>query len=316
MSLIKILILSLSVCLSSWLYCVNENAGTTGFNNLQVIYSARAMGMARAMTGVTESIEGLQFNPAAILKIDEKILSSTFNSYLVDSNGGSIQLLFPRSETTTVGLMINYLNFGQIDRTAVTQNNEYLDLDDTFGASNIIAGASIAKMMNPAIDMGVTLKYIYDQIDSYSASAVMIDAGLIHHPMNEKIQVGLAIRNLGKQVTYYTDKDYEEGLPFTFAAGLSYQINPKLLGTLDISKPKGSNLAGKFVVEYQLNPMLDLRGGFNSNSADWKTGGTLDWTSGFTFGAGFNWTNYQLDYGLASYGDLGFVNQVSLMYKY
>lgn len=316
MSLIKILTLSLLLCSVGLLFSVNENAGTTGFNNLQVIYSARAMGMARAMTGVTESIEGLQFNPAAILKIDEKTAASTFSSYLVESNGGAVHFLLPRSETMTVGFMLNYLNFGQIDRTSVTQNNEYLDLDDEFGASNIILGATAAKMMNPAIDLGITLKYIYDQIDSYSASAVMIDAGLIHHPMNEKIKVGLSIRNLGKQVTYYTDKDYEEGLPFTFAAGLSYQVNPKLFATMDISKPKSSNLTGKFGAEYHLNPSLDLRAGYNSNSADWKTGGTMDWTSGMTFGAGFNWMNYKLDYGIASYGDLGFVNQVSLLYKF
>jgi hypothetical protein len=72
----------------------------------------------------------------------------------------------------------------------------------------------------------------------------------------------------------------------------------------------------KFGLEGQIHPMLIVRGGYNANSADWKTGGDWDWSSGFTFGAGFNWKNYNLDYGISSYGNLGFVNQLTLQYQF
>jgi len=316
MSLKKILSLSLGLLLSLILLGVNDNAGTTGFNNLQVIYSARAMGMAYAMTGFSGTMEGLQFNPASILQTEERILASTYNNYVVASNGGALHYLVPRNERVTYGLMLHYLNFGQIDRTEITAGNEYLDLDDSFGASDIMFGASAARVLNPAIDVGISLKYIYDKIDTYSASALVIDGGLIHHPANEKITVGIAIRNLGKQITYYTNDKYSEGLSTTFAAGVSYQFRPNFIAAIDISKPRGSNLGVKFGMEAQVHPMLKLRGGYNANSADWRTGGNWDWSSGLTFGAGFNWKNYGLDYGIASYGNLGFVNQVTLQYKF
>jgi len=316
MLLRKILSFSLLVLCFVTLSAVNENAGTTGFGNLQIIYSARALGMAKSMTGVTSSIEGMQFNPAAILNTGDMILSSTFNSYFVGTNGGALHMLIPRSEKVSYGLMIHYLNFGELDRTDVNQYNDYLDLGETFGASNIMLGLSAARAMNPSVDLGINLKFIYDNIDTYSASAVAVDAGLIHHPINEKIKVGISLRNLGKQVSYYTSDKYQEGLPFTFAAGLGYQIKPTLLGTIDISKPRSSNLAVKFGAEYQLHPMLALRGGYNSNSADWKTGGDWDWSSGLTFGIGFDWNKYKLDYGLASYGNLGFVNQLTIGYGF
>lgn len=316
MSLRKILSLSLLLILSSLLVGVNENAGTTGFNNLQVIYSARAMGMARAMTGFSGVIEGMQFNPASVLQIEDKVLSSTFSSYVVESSGGALHFLYPKNENVTYGVMLHYLNFGQIDRTEVTSGNEYLDLGETFGASNIMFGLTAARMINPSIDLGVSLKAIYDNIDTYSAAAVVLDGGLVHHPENEKIQVGIAIRNLGTQVAYYTEDKYKEGLPLTFAAGISYQLKPSILAAIDISKPKASNLSVKFGAEGQIHPMLKLRGGYNTNSADWKTGGDWDWSSGFTFGVGFNWKNYVLDYGVASYGNLGFVNQLTLQYQF
>lgn len=316
MLLRKISSLSILLLITVLLSAVNENAGTTGFNNLQVIYSAKAISMSKAMTGIPASLEGLQLNPAAILRIDDMAISSTFNNYLVDTNGGGLHFLHPSYENISFGISLHYLNFGEIDRTEVTPDNEYLETGETFGASNLIFGVSAAREMNDAIDLGVTLKYVYDQIDKYSASAIVADLGLIHHPVNEKIKVGLAIRNLGFQTGFYTQEKYTEKLPFTFAAGLSYQFNPKFLGALDISKPKGTDLTGRFGVEYLLHPMLTLRAGYNANSGDWKTGGSMDWAAGATFGAGFNWSNYFLDYGVASFGDLGFVNQLSLQYRF
>lgn len=316
MLLRKIVSFSLLLLITGLLFGINENAGTTGFNNLQIIYSARAMSMAQAMTGVKETIDGLQFNPAAILKVDGINVNSTFSSYLVETNGGAVHVLMPRSDIVTYGFQLHYLNFGTIDRTEITQNNEYLDTGDTFGASNMIMGFSAARYINPSIDLGFSLKYIYDKIDSYSASAVVVDAGMIHHPMNEKVQVGVAIRNLGKQVTYFTDKKYDEKLPFTFAAGLSYQAKQNLLFAFDLSKPKAPDLITRFGAEYDFHPMLKARAGYSANSSNWKTDGKWDWSSGLTFGLGFNWKDYVLDYGVASYGNLGFINQLSLNYKF
>jgi hypothetical protein len=316
MLLQKIVSLSLLILCSCALFGINDNAGTTGFNNLQIIYSAKAMSMAQAMTGMNATIDGLQFNPAALLNVNGVNVNTTFCSYLVDTNGGAFHLLVPNSEYVTFGMQLHYLNFGQMDRTEITQNNEYLDMGETFGASNIIFGLTAARYINASIDLGFSLKYIYDKIDSYSASAIVIDAGMIHHPFNEKIKVGVAVRNLGTQVQYYTKDKYKEKLPFTFAAGLSYQIKPSVLCAFDISKPTGPDLIARFGLDYKIHPMLNLRAGYSNNSSNWKTGGKWDWSSGLTCGMGFRWKDYALDYGLASYGNLGFINQVSLNYLF
>jgi long-subunit fatty acid transport protein len=300
----------------SGLAAINADAGTTGFTSLKIPYSARALGMGQAMTGVTASIDGLQFNPAAIMQIQDKVVSSTFNSWLVDTHAGGIHMLLPRNEYVTLGLLAHYLNYGEIERTEIGPNNEYIGTDDKFAPSNLIVGLTAARYINASIDLGASLKFVYDNIYESSATAVMIDAGLVHHPFNEKIKVGVSIRNLGKQLSYYTGEKYVEKLPFTFASGISYKLSPAFLAAVDISKPAGQDVLIKVGAEYQVHPMLALRTGYRSNAADWKTGGTWDWASGLSLGSGFSWKSYQLDYAIASYGDLGFNNQVTLGYKF
>lgn len=316
MLLRKIFVCSLILAAFTALVGINADAGTSGFPALQIVYSARAMGMGQAMTGITKSIDGLQFNPACILQITEPEVSSTFNSWLVDTNAGGIHAIFPRSEYVSLGMSLHYLNHGDMDRTEIDQNNNLIETGETFGAGNLLLGFSIARYINASIDVGATAKFVYDKIDDTSATAVLLDAGLVHHPFNQKIKVGVSVRNLGKQLSYYSEDKYKEGLPFTFASGISYQLKPKWLAALDISKAAGQDVSAKLGTEYQIHPMLALRTGYRSNAGDWKTGGTWDWVSGLSMGMGCNWKKYNLDYAVASFGDLDFANQVTLGYRF
>ncbi len=298
------------------LFAVHEDAGTTGFNALKIVYSARANAMGKAMTSLVQNPDGMQFNPSTILNLDSKEVSSTYMNYFVDSQGGNVQLLLPKDKYTAYGFFLNYLNLGTMDRTEADQNGNLVETGETFGSYNMIAGASVAKHLNTAIDFGATFKFIYDKIDDSSAAAVMIDAGILHHPENEKIKVGLSMRNLGAQILYYTDNDYKEKLPLTFALGLSYDLNPRSIIAFDLEKDTGAKFVGKLGTEYMLYPSFALRAGFRTDAGDWRTGGTWELLSGLSTGLGWNWNQYNLDYSISSYGDLGFINQITLKYEF
>ena len=126
------------------------------------------------------------------------------------------------------------------------------------------------------------------------------------------------MRNIGKQLSYYTDSEYEEEMPTTFTVGLSFHPNHKLYTTVDIYKPLDNDIFGRIGVEYKLHPVLALRAGYKTNASDWATGGDYDIFSGISFGTGFNLNKYNLniDYAIVSYGDLGFVNQISIKYLF
>ncbi|MDP2173847.1 MAG: PorV/PorQ family protein [Candidatus Cloacimonadaceae bacterium] len=312
---LSITILLVSAALAQ-LPAVNESAGTTGFSTLKIVYSARAVALGQALTGVCESPDGLHFNPAAIIRMENKEVGTTYMNYFIDAKGGQVQYLLPRDKFIGWGFFLKYLNWGEIDRTDVDSSGNLIESGETFGAYNFIAGASTSRYISDAIDVGGTLKVIYDQIDDAAAAAILLDLGMIHHPANEKVKVGLSVRNIGRQISYYTENKYAEKLPLTYAAGLSYRFNDQFFSMFDISKATGENFAAKFGLEYSINSDLQLRAGFRSNAADWNNGGTLGFTSGISLGAGWRWRNYRFDYGLSSYGDLGYVNQLSLNYEF
>ena len=310
---LMLLLLSLSIIP---VFAVNEEAGTTGFANLKNVYSARAIALGQSLTGQVRNPDGLYFNPAAILNIEGKELGTTYTNSFIDTQGGQIQYLLPKNKFTAWGFAIKYMNMGSMERTEVDNNGDLISTGETFGAYDIIGSVSLAKYITDAIDLGGTLKVIYDQIDDKSASAVMVDLGMIHHPANPNVKVGISLRNIGFQTSYYSATDYKEKLPFTFAAGITYQFIPTLLGCLEIDKVTGENILAKLGLEYELNPALALRAGFRSNASEGYNGGNLAFLSGFSLGAGWNWKNCRLDYGVTSYGDLGLINQLSLSYEF
>lgn len=320
MKCIKLKTLLLTLCAISLaftpLLAIPEDAGTTGFSLLKNVYSARAVAMGQSFTGVVKNPDGIHFNPAAIMRIDGKEIGTTYSNFFMDTQGGQLQYLAPRNKYTAWGFGLKYMNMGSMDRTEIDPNWDLLETGETFGAYNLIASASLAKYISPIIDAGGTLKVVYDQIDNLSAAAVAVDLGMIHHPVNQRVKVGLSIRNLGTQVKYYTDSKYKEKLPVTVAAGISYQFRPDLFGCFDINKASGENLLAKLGLEYALNPALDLRMGLRTDAGDQRLGGGWGWGSGLSLGAGWKWRSYRVDYALSSYGDLGFIHQLSLIHEF
>ncbi len=313
--MLSILILASNLLWVMPLFAQHQDAGTTGFSNLKLIYSARANAMGQAMTGRVENYDGMQFNPASLLKVPAKSISSTFMDHLVGSGGGSVQYVVPRNIYESYGMFINYWNSGAIDRTEISSNFDLVETGKTFGAQNIIAGFSYAKFISPAVDFGGTVKVIFDQIDDSSASAALIDLGIIHHTVNPKIKVGLAVRNFGTQISYYSDSKYKENMPTTFQAGMGIDLTKNSLANVDIMKATGENYILKLGLEQRVHPAFVLRGGFRSNAGDYANGGDLSFTSGISLGMGWNWKNWVLDYALSSYGDLGFTNQLGIRYN-
>lgn len=313
----KIISITITLSLSlAGLWSVNENAGTTGFNALKMVHGARAMALGQSLTGEAINPDGLHFNPAAILNVPGPEVSTTYCNYFVDAQGGQVQLLLPKNKFTAWGLALKYMNMGTIERTEVDQFDNLIDDLGTFGAYNVTASVSLAKFVSKALDFGGSLKVIYDTLDDASAAAVLVDLGIIHHPFNEKVKVGVSLRNMGAQLSYYSDSKYKEKLPFTFAAGGSYRFSDKNYSIVEINKADGENFNLRLGHEYNLTPDFALRAGFRTNAADWNNGGAMGWSSGLSLGAGLNWKNYRFDYAVSSYGDLGLVNQLSLVYEF
>ena len=311
----KYSLLIMLILIASSIYAINENAGTTGFTFLKVNYSARAAAMADAYTGLSDDASAVFFNPAGLIQLRSSQVSATYMSYFEGIQCGSLVYALPMNEKTTVAFFSQFLTAKE-DRTLSDEFGNYAGTAGTFGMSDIIFGVSLSRFITNIINIGVNIKYIRESLDSNTGTALIFDFALLHQTTNKNLKVGIVVKNIGRQLTYYTDNEYEEKLPQLITVGFNYHPDEKFYATFDIYKPFDYDFAGRIGLEYKIHEMFALRTGYKTNSGDWRTGGDHDFLSGVSFGVGFNWKKYKLDYAIISYGYLGFVNQISILYSF
>ena len=174
-------------------------------------------------------------------------------------------------------------------------------------------GASYGKYISDIINWGVNIKIISETIDEYSSQAVAADVCLLHQSPNPNLKVGLAAKNLGTQLSKFDQE--KEKLPMTFTFGLAYKLNTGVIA-LDINKPMHTDFYGTIGLETTFQNKITVRAGYRSNANDWNVGSGIDFLSGISAGVGFSWKEYKFDYAVNSYGELGFIHQLSVGYHF
>lgn len=297
------------------LTAISEDAGTTGFSFLKLSYYAKAAAMANAFSAVPDDANVVYYNPAGLAKLSSQKASSSYMNYFDGINAGAITFAFPYKNEINLAIFTQYLSATE-DRTTVDEQGQFAGKDGTFGFSNLVVGISGAKTFNPSLDLGVSLKFIRESLDSFSASAIAFDIALLHQTANENLKVGAMIKNFGMQLSHYTEDKYKEGLPTTYIAGFHYLVSNNITANLDLVKPAKHDFYAGLGLEYQWYERFALRTGYKTNSSSWKLGGDNDFLSGLSFGFGVNWNKFIIDYALISFGDLGLVNQFSFGYNF
>lgn len=313
----KLSFICLLLLIPIFLIGISNEAGTTGFTFLKVIFSARAAALGNAYTGLSNDASAVFFNPAGLVQINNPEAEVTYMNYLDGVNCASAVYAVPYNNKTSFGIFAKGLSASE-DRTLIDAYGQYAGTDGTFGVSDFVAGISAARTILPILDLGVNVKFIQESLDDQSATAVAFDAGLMHQTTNKNLKIGISLRNIGKQLSYYTDNEYEEKMPLTAALGFNLHPNEKLYAVLDIYKPLNYDYLGRVGLEYKIHEILLFRAGYKTNASDWKTGGDDEVFAGMSFGFGINLNQYKIkmDYAVASYGDLGFVNLITMGYSF
>ena len=296
---------------SSFLLGQNEKAGTTGFAFMKMTYSARAMGMSNAFTGLSDDGDAVFFNTAGLSQNDKKHIKTTYSNYIQGYQGGSIVYATNYKETWKVAPFLKFLVSDDIPRTLNTNIP-----DGTFSTSSFVTGVGFASTINESLDVGFNIKYFYEKLDSFTATAIAGDFSILHQTYNKNLKIGATLKNIGAQIGYYTENEYEENLPSMFIAGASYKITEKAFVNFDLVRPFDNDFFGRLGVEYQYNTYFTMRTGLDTRMNDYRAGADFDYLSGIAFGFGFKWNKHIIDYAISSMGSLGFVNQMSISYLF
>ncbi len=295
------------------LYTVNEvfasGTGTTGAQFLKLSPSARAAGMGEAYSALAGDSHALFYNPAGIARVEDGEVSLTYYRYFQGINYGSIAGVFPRGERA-FGIGIKHLGVTDIPKRSA------IDVDDpegddgpqgTFGAKDTALTLSYAMPVLNRLNIGASLRCIYQSIDKESAFSVMGDIGT-HYSVNQRLSLALNIQNIGIGIKF---KDESDPLPLNLKLGASYKLLNSLIVACDINAYVVDRLFyASWGGEYWVG-RIGLRAGYKYGYDTESMGASV----GLSAGLGLRLNGIGIDYAFVPFGRLGDTHQISISLK-
>ncbi|MDF1543689.1 MAG: PorV/PorQ family protein [bacterium] len=285
---------------------INSKAGTTAFPFLKINVGARAVAMGGAFTGLADDESSLYYNPAGIYSYDKNHYILGYHNYFVDIQTGFAGFIRQLNDKYFLGGYISYLNYGNF-----VEANDQGEVTGEFSGSDMVVAASFAMRPKYSYSAGATVKLIYESIQEFSSTGLAVDLGFKYIGDREKHSFGIAIQNLGSQLSALGVEKFD--LPLTFRAGGAFQPRGlPLTLAIDLVKPNDNDLYVAIGSEYFSLKPLYLRMGWNSFGNNYRARDSGDKWAGLTFGVGFDYKELQLSYSLAPGAELGDSHRITL----
>lgn len=316
-----------------------NKVGTTSANFLKLEVGARAVSLAGAYTAIANDATALQWNPAGIASLN-KITASYNNANLyADIKHQFLGVVVPVGLNNFFGFSLNYVDVGRIEKTTVDSPEGTGLFFDNY---SMAAGISYSRMLTDRVTFGITGRWVHEQIWEQKADGFSADLGIIFTPGLSGLKIGMSITNFGPDMMMdngplttfsYEPRDDQPGvgnrnldaklqvqqypLPISFQLGAAMDImgaNSAFVGNrsnrisiiFEVNDSFDNDMRAKYGMEYEWRKLLALRTGYKQN---------YDLAS-FTFGGGLKipvrGMDLRFDYGMADYGDLGYIHVTSI----
>ncbi len=295
-------VIPLLVLIPSILFCSNS---TTIFDFLNIPCGARPTAIGGGFTAFHDPYS-IFYNPAGISRIKSTTISSTIRIYIAGIKSGVLLWERPYFQGV-IGAAINYINYGEMER-----RDEDSQPEGTFTPVSLSTRLAYARELG-TFKMGLCLNLIYENIDTYSAFAPALDAGIIYTPPEfSQIDIAFSVNNLGYEISTFNDE--KEDLPYKIRAGIRYNPLPPYIFSLDFERQLNGRQNLILGTEIRLSSNLLLRAGYNTQGQDLRVDVPMDVVAGLSLGLGFEPKNLKFDYTVSPMVDLGIAHQFSVSF--
>jgi hypothetical protein len=316
--------------------------GGKAFQFLEVTNSARVAALGGDAVAIHDNDLDLPYHNPAMLNADMRHeLVINYVNYFAGVNYGYASAATALKKGTIAG-GIHYLNYGKFQGA-----DETGALTNTFKAADYSINILYSRPLDSLFTIGLTMKSIFSDLETYNSSAIAVDVGLMYHNPDSRFSAGLVIRNAGFQVNTYYPNGAHEPLPFEIALGLSQSLKyapltffvvadhlekwdlryttqadkdkaeDPLTGTS--SEKQGFDLAfDKFMrhmvigTEIKFGKNISLRAGYNYRRRQELKIDTKPGMVGFSWGIGVKISKFKISYGHPTYHMAGGGNYFSL----
>lgn len=275
-----------------------SNPGNTGLAFLKIGAGGRAVGMGEAFTAISNDASATYWNPAGLASLSRSQLLFTHNTWFQGISHSYASFVFP-VKTNYFGLSFLSTNVDGIE-LRVNPSTEPLY---TIDAHDIMVGLSYARKYHNDLQLGVTLKYLYEKIYLESSYGVALDLGMIYHMPFERLSAGIVIQNLGQMSEF---KEERLTLPTMAKVGLGYSLPADRYGRFtfvaDIIQIFNANFHSHYGFEYELKNIFAIRVGYLAGYDERSVQG----------GLGIRLNRYLIDYAYVPFtSDLGNSHRIS-----
>ena len=192
----KIVIL---ISLSTPLFSINDNVGSSVAHFLKIGVGARAEAMAGAFTAQVNDVSSLYWNPAGLVAISGPQVMFHQTEWIADIQHVFVGIGWPISrQLGSLGISIISLTMADLEETTEAQPD---GTGRKFPASNFQAGIAYAKRISDRFGVGIHSKFIQETISFSQARAISIDVGTQYRTGFMGLKVGMAITNFGSEMT-------------------------------------------------------------------------------------------------------------------
>jgi hypothetical protein len=224
--------------------------------------------------------------------------------------------------------------------------DEYGNKQGSFKANELSITVGAAKALSERMSAGANLRFVQSNLEDYSSSGILMDIGGIYENPDKRFTLGLAVRNVGVQLSTYAGLG--EDLPVDVLIGISKRLEhlpfrlsvtahdlhrwdllyespldegeTTVIGEEPREKSefsKGLDNAFRHLIfggEFLLgkNENLNLRFGYNHQRRKELAVSTLRSFGGFSIGVGIRIKQFAIDYSFATYHIAGSTNHIGI----
>ena len=309
-----------------------NNSGASGSSFLNIGVGARAMGMAGAISTLSDDPTALYWNPAGIAFINDIQISAEHTQWVADIQHSFFGAVVPLTDQFKLGVSVVYLSSGDIEITTIEQPR---GTGSSYSVSDVALGTTLGWSVTNSFSIGATMKYIQNSLYTLTATGIGFDVGTRFNTQYHGIVVALAVTNLGTTREYrgealdfsypppypgaepihasYSNVPFS--LPLTYRAGVGLELfeffempkeDQKLHLDADLVQPYNSVEVLQLGGEYSYSGMFFVRSGYVFNADE----------LGFNAGVGTRLTiegfEVKVDYAFSHLKHFDSVNRVGI----
>ena len=313
-----------------------QTGGSSTYQVLQFPVSSRMAVLNNPIAILGSDLNLGIYNPALLNPKMKDGLALNFVDYFSDINMVSAAYAFPFKEVGTVGVSIQSLSLGKF-----THTNEQAEELGFFRANEQLLTTGFGKQIHDKWSIGGAVKFIFSDLESYQSFGIATDLGAAYFNTESQFAASVLAQNIGRQITSYNSVN--EALPFEVKLGLSkklehlpfrFSIGYNHLETWDLSYHYnltvttdpitadevvntvsfGQKLFRHFTTsgELSIGKHLQLLMGYDAQRRHELTVNSFLGMVGFSWGIGIKMSNFQINYGRATYHLAGAPNYFSL----